>query len=125
MSPLRRVVVIIVVVWLLGGALVLPTYNRIAEVVTAPYQVTFQQARDNTNDVSRDVSAIAQDMRTAEQAGTPVSASDRLALAQARLAIDANAFAAINYALAGYSLFVGLWVGLLGLALALAIAIAS
>ena len=124
-SRLARIAVVIVVFWLIGGALVVPMYNGIAGVVTAPYQATFLQARDNTNDVSRDVAAIAQKMDTAEQAGTPVSDSDRLALAQARLALDANAIALINYAIAGYALFVGLWVGLLGLALALAIAIAS
>lgn len=122
---LRRIVVLIVVFWLLGALLVIPTYNHMAEVVTAPYAATFLAARDNTNDVSSDISAIAEEIQAAEQAGTPVSISDRLALAQARLAIDANAFAAINYTLAGYALFVGLWVGLLGLALAVAIAIAA
>jgi hypothetical protein len=125
-SRLSRTVVIIVVFWLLGGALVVPIYDRVTQAIMAPYQSTYLQARDDTNAVSQEVSSIDQQMQAAaEQSGTSVSTSDRLAVAQARLAIDANAVGLINYAIASYALFVGFWVGLLALALAVAIAIAS
>src|ERR1051326_8072908 len=38
-SRLARIAVVIVVFWLIGGALVVPMYNGIAGVVTAPYQI--------------------------------------------------------------------------------------
>jgi hypothetical protein len=121
---LKRLIALIVLVWLFGGIAV-QIYSGMSGVLIRPYNEQYGQARDVNNEVAKDVDALADYMRALEQAGTPVSVSDRLALDQARLALAANAFSAANYGIAGYALLVGLWVGLLALALASAIAIAT
>jgi hypothetical protein len=124
-SRLRRVVLVIVLFRLLGLVVAWRMSSDIGAALTNPYTATFVSARDSTDVVQHDVTAITQELQATEQAGTPIPASDRLALAQARLAVAANALAIVNYAVATYALFAALWVGLLGLALAVAIAIAA
>jgi hypothetical protein len=78
--------------------------------VMAPYNAAADAAQFNTIRESSEIDAIAEEMQASSPDGK-MSASDRLAVSQAQLAVEANRYAHLNYSAAENGLFAAFSLG--------------